>query len=254
MGRFTHQETSSAMFTWPAREANNPLVANLEFDPDYLPRQKVIKNSDTGETYAGNRIGEDILLTNVDAFDVKVWDEGLGRFVDIGHGDSGGHFAATEDLNDNYGPRGSGNNVFDTWHPNAPVGTADPPYRPLTWKLDAPSVQEWTSEQTYGQGAVVRPRGNLTWKNSRFVVTDLDAPDREIGNGSTLYRAVSGGTSGAVQPAWPRRPGERVSDGGVLWEAFDNRVGLKMIQLTIRYRDPGSNLARQLTIVHSFVE
>ncbi|RLS37435.1 MAG: hypothetical protein DWH81_11145 [Planctomycetota bacterium] len=36
------------------------------------------------------------------------------------------------------------------------------------------------------------------------------------------------------------------------WQAFDNRVGLKKIRITLRVRDPIEGTARQFSIVHSF--
>lgn len=61
------------------------------------------------------------------------------------------------------------------------------------------------------------------------------------------------GSSGTASPIWPVTPGARVSDGGVTWEAFDNRVGLQKIQITIRFRDSIDGLPRQISIVHSFI-
>ena len=40
--------------------------------------------------------------------------------------------------------------------------------------------------------------------------------------------------------------------GGVTWEAFDNRVGLQKIRITIRLRDSIEGLPRQFSIVHTF--
>ncbi len=59
----------------------------------------------------GNNIGvrrsEDILLTNVHSFDIKIWDDSTGDFVDIGHADFGnGDFDISENAQRTYGPRG----------------------------------------------------------------------------------------------------------------------------------------------------
>jgi prepilin-type N-terminal cleavage/methylation domain-containing protein len=78
------------------------------------------------------------------------------------------------------------------------------------------------------------------------------------------------GLTGVSEPEWPREPGatvvERVfidTDGdsvpdsyrdGVIWQCFDNRIGLQMIRITVRYRDVKSGLPRQMSLVHSFVE
>jgi hypothetical protein len=60
--------------------------------------------------------------------------------------------------------------------------------------------------------------------------------------------------SGSQEPEWPREPGATVVDGNVIWQCFDNRVSLPMIRITVRYRDVGTGLPRQVSIVHSFVE
>ena len=67
---------------------------------------------------------------------------------------------------------------------------------------------------------------------------------------------IGAGTSGfpAEVPEWPRTPGVEFSDGSVLWRSFDNRIGLKMIRITIRYVDGQTGSPRQLSIYHSFVE
>jgi hypothetical protein len=72
------------------------------------------------------RRGEDIVMTNVHAFDIKVWDDGLSQFVDLGHGNSSGDYAGP--------PAGpftvaQGGNRYDTWHPNTLMPA--PPYRPV---------------------------------------------------------------------------------------------------------------------------
>ena len=48
--------------------------------------------------------------------------------------------------------------------------------------------------------------------------------------------------------------GTIVVDGTVGWEAFDNRIGLEKIKITVRYSDVTSGTSRQVTIIHSFVE
>jgi type II secretory pathway component PulJ len=44
-----------------------------------------IKNSNnTAQTYQGSSVADDVILTNVVGFDVKVWDPGAGQYVDLG--------------------------------------------------------------------------------------------------------------------------------------------------------------------------
>lgn len=75
----------------------------------------------------------------------------------------------------------------------------------------------------------------------------LDFEDWD-GSGSLDY----GLSSTTVTPDWPSVPGQRITDGGVTWEAFDNRIGLQKIRITIRVRDPREQLPRQFSIIHSF--
>ena len=170
------------------------------------------------------------------------------------------------------------NRTFDTWHPqmlDLPPGQSpgSAPFRPL--RVATPDVIAWNALQGYGIGQVYFPDllGPDRSPGRQFVnddgvnsITDFDGsgnPDLdEIGwpgsddntSPSFAYRVISGGTSGAREPTWPRRPGAIVQDGGVTWQSFDNRVGLEQIRITIRFRDPGSGQKRQVTLIHSFVE
>lgn len=252
-GRFTHHETSSPVFDWPGKDqgANNPFdrTAGLNFDTD---------GGITPYAAVGNpRTGEDIVLTNVDAFDVKVWDSsriagGTGSFVDLGT--TGTDWAtdnAPRATNNNlaYGPRASGSNfVFDTWHPNATSGNGSPPLRPLG--IDVSALTPWASGTVY----------NLTPTPSRVPLFDF-AGNRLTGvfaevvhadDGSVATPPSPSGQSGSNAPNWPLAPGRYVRDGELVWQIIDNRIGLRLIQITIRYRDIASDQPRQLTIVHSF--
>ncbi|MEZ6057751.1 MAG: hypothetical protein R3C01_13710 [Planctomycetaceae bacterium] len=193
---FTMQETSDPAFTYPG----------------------------TGTTKVGSvgtRQGEDILLTNVDAFDVKVWkpttdpvgNPAGGAFVDLGAS----------------GTIYSGSNTFDTWHPLA-VGA---PTRPLLQNSSTTTVAMFATGTAYNVDDVV------------FTGS---------ANDPVVYLCIQAGTSGTDPPSWPGVVGAFVADGGAKWLAIDNRVGIKMIQVTIRYRDLATDQPRQVTIVHSFLE
>lgn len=168
IGRYAHEETSHEDFLYPSNIGTNPNPMTV---PDLRLRSSgAVEAYDpaTGTTTFsyenGPRRGEDILLTNVHAFDVKVWDptadhdgDGIpGAFMDIGHSlpatatppaPSGGdyrqannqHTSATPPIV--YGPRPAAdvanNRVFDTWHyaidlPGAPAGNEPAPFRPMT--------------------------------------------------------------------------------------------------------------------------
>ncbi len=132
-GRFLHEETSDANFHYPNGNSTvgNPMTVGLALNtttnvfPDFI---------------GGLRRGEDLLLSNVHSFDVKVWDSGAlggaGAFVDIGrsispadpHAPNAVDFATANRSNVNYGPINPSspfpapytvNRVFDSWYPFA---------------------------------------------------------------------------------------------------------------------------------------
>ncbi|MEX0714935.1 MAG: prepilin-type N-terminal cleavage/methylation domain-containing protein [Planctomycetaceae bacterium] len=145
IGTFTHEETSSNAFVYPqVRNAAhpNPMSTTLTAGDDGVVTQ-----------YAGGtRRAEDILMTRVHAFDVKVWDDAanppVGAFVDIG-GAAAVDYAPGNNRNTAYGPGGpAGNNIYDTWHPAVALdgGNLLPdnsdgdvaPYRPLDPNTNEP--------------------------------------------------------------------------------------------------------------------
>jgi prepilin-type N-terminal cleavage/methylation domain-containing protein len=103
-GRFTHQETSHTAFRYPGQLDRGPDNQFRTNDDDYplfrVRRNGSVLGSDGVITLGGAstvrldgpRAGEDILLTNVLAFDIKVYDEhpSVQAFVDLGHVTSGG--------------------------------------------------------------------------------------------------------------------------------------------------------------------
>jgi hypothetical protein len=184
IGRFTHQETSDARFQYPQRLSNpggfNPMDASsaLTLNPDQLVTQ----------FDGGNRVGVDLLLSNVHEFRVEVWDERLNDFAPIGHSQttaSGipGDYHINRRSNSTYGPLGGQANVFDTWHPrfnrndnfdasgNHILGDEPdrPPYRPLNFDPTGFSGPNpiatnpsgngpyWAPNTTYRVGDVIYP-------------------------------------------------------------------------------------------------
>ncbi len=145
----------------------------------------------------------------------------------------------------------------------------------------------WSASTNYSPGAVVFKVDGLGIGDTTFSTAyrcvasgeDLDGdsyPDTEDANGnnsldpgedmnnnnqldvedangnSSVVLPIDQGFTGATAPEWPSVPGHRVLDGGVTWEAFDNRIGLQKIRITIRVRDPREQLPRQFSIIHSF--
>lgn len=117
IGRFTHEETSHNDFDYPGSvPSNHP----------YTRTDLTVNNNGVVTQYSGgNRRGEDILLTNVDAFDIKLAFEGTIDATDVSTG-------------------------FDSWHPNA-SGTA-PSYTAPTvndqLKVQSASTRTYTSGST----------------------------------------------------------------------------------------------------------
>lgn len=133
MGRFTHEETSHVHFNYPhdAMDSSiggggnpmDPAGPSLELNPE----TRVID-----ELSRGVRRSEDLVLSNVRSFDIKVFDDLAGTFVDLGSS-SAVRFAESEKQNTVHG-NSEFKNVFDTWHPAASSvgGDLDPPFPMLT--------------------------------------------------------------------------------------------------------------------------
>ncbi|MCH8830043.1 MAG: hypothetical protein IID45_10755, partial [Planctomycetes bacterium] len=138
IGRWLHRETADKNFLYPGR-IKTPIDNN---DPHKRNDLTDSNNDGVVDQYSSNttRRGEDILMTNVHEFDIKVWDAELQKFVDLGHTQSGtsgkrGHYHRQN--NRDSGVRNGTNwdwNRYDTWHPfRHPTSNWDlgkPPYRP----------------------------------------------------------------------------------------------------------------------------
>lgn len=250
-GRPTLEECSDTTFAWPGVSPGGSVAAFKRTEPISFNADGVIDLFDDDS----NRIGEDILMTNVEAFDIKVLDNEFGDFVSLGDSDSQ-TFANSRRRNAQFGPNTTvaNNRVIDTWHPNAFVtnepapGSRDitntflnPPHQSLWHNVNGETVGAWAASSSPTFDYIQVPALNFTFDGNR-------------NSRSLLYKRISGGTTGTVQPELPPVPGTIVQDGGVRWQCVDNRVGIKAIQITIRFRDTTSNIPRQLTLVHSFVE
>jgi len=250
IGRYTSEETSSSGMGWPGQETNSmkrsvnaPLNTSTYVVSDFS---------------GGPRIAEDLLLTNVEAFDVQYYDDNLGIYTSLETQVSSSLPANSWQKNQNpyYGPlrySGTGavnNNVFDTWHPDAfsvisPSTTmnAEAPLRPMvstgtaydTWAdLPAPPVMINVGDRVAITGG--SPNPSFVYKVIRQGVRGNSATDFPLSIGNVVQEDDGGAGNGAI------------------WQCIDNRVGLKSIQIVIRYRDPSKGLAKQVTLVHSFVE
>lgn len=138
IGRFTVQECSNTTFGFPGNA-----VSTYPFDRTDLiinPTNYLVSGYDTQTS----RRGEDILMTNVLSFDVKLLDPNSKAFVDLGddnveylapmtaptfgttsYGRQNSFYSNYNSVNDTYHYR------FDTWHPLATTGDGNPPFTPF---------------------------------------------------------------------------------------------------------------------------
>ena len=266
-GRFTHEETSHPDFRYPQGLSNIGNGANPMTDTSSSFAMNT--NDAVFDAFRnGPRRGEDLLLSNVHSFDIKVWDIGLGGFVDIG---SSNAVDFQSPANPYYGPKVYNstddprkNNVFDSWYPfdlvtplemdlNNDSQNDPPPYRhlrnlPTTF---GGSVALWQANRPVNVGDLVFPNVNQRNNGLRFCYRCVGKINNATGTGAT-------------EPLiWPSVIGGRVSDvtdatttpvTQIVWEAIENWKPLKAIQITIRFLDTTSQQMRQLTIVHSFVD
>ena len=288
-GRMTQAETGSKFCVWPASVAYYINAGNAQVtvtSPNPITSSALTYNTTTNQLTAdGNllfdssRVNEDLLINNVESFDVEVWDPIMNQFVQLGTGTG---FNATAKRNANYGPNISdpaNNWVFDTGHPtlwdDKPTGSTKPPaYRPLYYR----PLTAWQASTSYTSGTIVRSPNDISQsiayrcirtKNDRNGNGIVDSNSEDL-NGNNLLDAgedsnnngildlnesgPASGNSGSEAPSWSLTPGVQFQDNDVTWESFDNRIGLEMIRITIRTRDTTTGNPRQFSLTHSFVE
>ncbi|WP_437205391.1 PulJ/GspJ family protein [Planctomicrobium sp. SH664] len=223
-GRYTKAEMADGTFGWPGRvPTTNPFTR-----PDLtLGEDGRIEQYNGDDTH----LGEEVVLTNVDAFDVDIFDEGLhSTFINTPTSNLPGLLGT--DLG-----TGSGNfstvTTFDTWHPSAGNSI---PWRDRRIKTFA----------TWGSGG--------TASLNAAIVPDSLAGAPAAVRGPFVYVCTKAGQMGTQQPVYPLIPGTVIQDGTSEWTCVDNRVPLKGIQIVIRYRDTQNDAARYVSVVHSFVE
>lgn len=297
-GRMTHAETGSVFCVWPASAnyyMNDSNASVTVASPNPMASGAISYDTTTNQlTVGGNllfdstRVNEDLLVNNIESFDVEVWDPGVRAFIQLGQSTSLVGFNAAARLNSSYGPNTdpAKNWVFDTGHPGmwndnpAIAATAGKvAYRPLRSR----GAPVWASSQQYTPGDVVRSTNDKTQsiiyrcirsggdRNGNNIVDAsedsnsnlaLDAGEDLNNNGLLDFAEPDAdsnsipdyGSSSINEPTWPLTPGVQFEDGAVTWESFDNRIGLEMIRITIRTRDTTTGTPRQFSLIHSFVE
>ena len=279
IGRFTLEEVSHPNFQYPQGYSIDPAgsvtnliptdnTANLTLNTgtDYHINGPIDFGANSTTPPPSNRRGEDLLLSNVHAFNVQLWDETIQGFVDIGDDYTRDYTLKPDPLptppkaktriNDWYGPRFTSeslptvaNAIYDTWHPaielDGTAGYDNPPFLPLRVQPGDPSPTRspeiWNSFPTPSYSV-----GNIVFPTSANLM-----------RGRLLhYRCVqvTTGTPGTTEPVWPKAAGLTVNDGGVTWLSVDNRKPLRAIRIQVRFLDINSQQLRQLTIVQSLVD
>lgn len=148
LGRFTLRESANSGFGFPGTfNYGNPFSrTDLQINPyTGLVVQYTDAPGLTGQatpSFPGEvqRRGEDILMSNVLTFDVKVWDPVYQMFVDIGdnvNAPKGPYSPSARGYLNNSYSFGPNHYRFDTWHPLASVGgNSQPPVVPFNMGLD----------------------------------------------------------------------------------------------------------------------
>lgn len=236
-GRFTASERANTAFAFPGSGFSpfgNATTLTLN------------ANNQISQYVTSDRRGVDLMLPNVHAFDIEVWDDIIGDYVDLGHDrlgtnpytgavDEPGFYSASRlrrplpkasivagenYLFDHSSISTDFGNRFDTWHPRMLVSNGDPllpgtliwrtgraPYRPRKGNPDPNTATANLSEQA------------MPFGNERL---DLDLDGLTYLDGD---------------------PGET-----------DAEAPLRAIRIKIRYVDPASGQLRQSTVEHSLID
>ena len=239
-GRFTLEEASHADFDYPRI---NKTRADLVEGHDLT----IFNNTGVLDGFSGGpRSRHDILLTQVLAFNVQIWDETTLNFVDLG--DAGTDYVDANNQNTTYGPRGATgiNRVFDTWSNESTYGTGLPPVRLLSN----------TSTSAYAAPAIADAVGTIYYN---------PAASSPYGHSNQLFfeivefKNLNGDSNvdfSGTQPEWSNfnLNSKNIVDGEVVWAAKSNLKPIKALRVTIRFKDLYSGQIRQMSIIHSFAE
>ena len=165
--------------------------------------------------------------------------------------DGSGTLNGAEDLN--------GNNLLDPqfpvvaanfWIPSTVYSSGT-----VVFKVDALGVGDTTFSTAYRCVASGEDLDGDVYRDTNEDLPNAMTTNTVLGSVPS-NNSLDYASSGTTAPEWPQVPGQRVTEGTypnqVTWEAFDNRIGLQKIRITIRVRDPREQLPRQFSIIHSF--
>ncbi|MCA9026845.1 MAG: prepilin-type N-terminal cleavage/methylation domain-containing protein [Planctomycetaceae bacterium] len=125
-GRYTHEETSHTDFEHPGVASNGssgPSTVVTPFSPLLAIPDTTPQDGIADEFADGPRKGEDLLLTNVHAFDIEVWDAAIQQWVDLGHNLNDGDWHQQQIIDTSNLPTSSDPVFFNT-----PAGSTPPAY------------------------------------------------------------------------------------------------------------------------------
>jgi type II secretory pathway pseudopilin PulG len=289
-GRYTDEETSNGNFLFPGAlpTGGSPVGWTTPLTLDSTRFTMSLGNPATTSLAGGPRRGEDILLTNVVSFDVKILDPlyseyngplplpsppppDLNRngiievgptpaFADVGHSAPGGCFRGagspngTANVLPQFGP--NPNTAGSTTYTNNNV--FDTWFRQFHFDNVCRSYDNADVGVLYAP-APYRPRIGNTWQpNTAYSYGTLVDPV-QTANGY-VYECTTAGTSGSAPTSPQLDPfslqntiGSTIADGTVTWTVLQP-LSVQAIQITVKYLDPSQNLLRQVTIVQSLTQ
>lgn len=233
IGCFTHTETSSPSFQHPGSNTagmSDPFTRALTLDPT---TQAII------EYPAGTRMAEDLLLSNVLSFDIKIWDDAAGNGPDQAPGFAGvdddgdgsidnnseerGGSVPASNLNERGAPCDDGDWV-DVGHSNWPgyyfKATSDPNGANTAYgnRFDTWTAAQALSDPAPYQAMRFVPPGTRAAANFPFRERDRWQMDHNYNPGDIVlptgalgaapahefaFLCIGAGQSASTEPIWP---------------------------------------------------
>lgn len=284
IGSFTHEETSHQDFKHPGVP-----VTKLVDDPYTMPIQLQAATNNIQQFSGGSRIGEDLLLSNVVSFDIKIWDPGVGNGPDQQPG-----FAGKDDDQDGTVDNLTERGATYSWTDGTLRGAlsddgswVDLGHRDNRGFYFRSSGKDNGTGTTYGNRFDTwHPIGGLgdpPYLPARYVPAGsqlaTNCPSRstpawQVGGGPHsagdvilpsasnqmiqglrfAYLCVGSGLGGPTEPNWTTSEFQTTPElipGGATWMAVPNLIPVRALQIKIRYLDVSSGLLKDLTLVES---
>lgn len=258
IGRFTHRETSSASFGYPGIGTSSPMAQATTVNLD-VTTDPSAPGSTRGQvtTYpSGPRAGEDVLMTNVHKFDIKVWDPSASYGPDGAPGFAGiddDGINGTDDPGE-AGAYGSDDGAFvDIGNPGTTVVFGGNNYTigqyasPNAYYNPTASTQITNTANYYGRNRYDTWNPQLDLLNQTSVVPAYrDVPP---------FRPFNSGRDG--KPGKANFDDDNLNgpdDAGELgWPGTDDFVPLGAIQIKISFFDATSKQLKEVTLVQSLL-